>query len=299
MHLGELEIELISDGTTWVDPGGPFGLVPRALYQDYLAPNADHLVPQCLTCLLVRSQGLNILVDTGLGEKLSDKAAKLWRLQRPGGGLITQLESKGVTPEMIDIVINTHLHADHCGGNTFFEGDAPQPCFPNARYFVQRVEWGEASFPDVRTKATYLAENFQPLLASGRMTLLHGDQEITDHVRCVVAPGHTRGHQVVVLESGDWRGLFVSDLATFAVHFKRTSWVTAFDVEPLENIRTKTLWQRWAVEHDAWLFFIHDTQYPIARLVERDGRYDLDAVEMARPLIDSLPTPQQPSGSSG
>lgn len=298
MQIHDLEIELISDGTTWVDPGGPFGLVPRALFQEYLMPDDLNTVPQCLTCMLVRSSGLNILIDCGLGSKLSEKAERLWQLERPGGGLISQMKAKGILPEKIDVVINTHLHADHCGGNTYSQDGEFLPSFPNARYIVQRMEWADASFPNARTRATYLVENFQPLVKSGHMTVLHGNVQITEHVRCVVAPGHTRGHQVIVLQSGDWTGLFVSDLATYAVHLERLSWVTAFDVEPLVNIRTKKTWQKWALEREAWLFFIHDPVYPIARLEERDGRIQLTPVQAAQPLIDSLPIPQRLRGSS-
>jgi glyoxylase-like metal-dependent hydrolase (beta-lactamase superfamily II) len=96
--------------------------------------------------------------------------------------------------------------------------------------------------------------------------LLHGDGEITDQVRCVVTPGHTRGHQSVVLESGDWRGLYLADLASYALHFERSSWMTAYDVDPLETLRTKVVWRRWAVEHQAWLFFEHDAALPVGRL---------------------------------
>jgi glyoxylase-like metal-dependent hydrolase (beta-lactamase superfamily II) len=192
------------------------------------------------------------------------------------------------------LVIDTHLHWDHCGGNTRLEGDRILPVYPNAEYLVQRMEWADASHPDARTRGTYFKENFEPLLASGKLRLLHGDMQITSHIRCVVTPGHTRGHQSVLIEAGDWRGLFVSDMASFAIHMAKTAWVTAFDVEPLENIRTKQRWQQWALEHDAWLFFIHDPQMPVARLTQEDGRLQIVARAEAAELTDALPNPLQP-----
>jgi glyoxylase-like metal-dependent hydrolase (beta-lactamase superfamily II) len=291
MHIGDLEIHLVSDGHVWVDPGGPFGLVPRALYQTVIPPNADNLVPELLTCLLVRSEGRTILVDTGLGPKLDEKAQARWGVERPQGGLADGLARLGVGPDEVEVVICTHLHSDHCGGNTGLEGERVVPVFPRAEYLVQRMEWADASHPNVRTRGTYFAENFAPLLAEGRLRLLHGEQAVTSQVRCVLTPGHTRGHQAVLLSSGGWRGLFVSDMATFAVHMARAAWVTAFDVEPLENIATKQRWQRWALETGAWLFFIHDPRTPVGRLVERGGRVEVAAVAEAQPLIDSLPTP--------
>jgi glyoxylase-like metal-dependent hydrolase (beta-lactamase superfamily II) len=293
MQIGDIEIYLVSDGTVWVDPGGPFGLVPRLLYEGIVQPDDRNLVPETLTCLLVISEGKRILVDTGLGSKLDEKTAGRWGLERPGGGLVDGLARIGIDPEAIEVVICTHLHSDHCGGNTYFEGEELLPTFPNAEYFVQRMEWADASHPDARTRGTYFAENYAPLIADGRLRLLHGDKHITSHVECVVTPGHTRGHQAVLLKSGDWRGLFVSDMATYSIHMARTSWVTAFDVEPLENIATKQRWQRWALENDAWLFFFHDPEKPVARLVEDGGRLEIVRVDEAQPITDSLPTPLQ------
>ncbi len=273
MHrIGELEIAVLHDGTVWVDAGGPFGLVPRNLFERHITPTAENLIPMVLNCLLVRSQGKTILIDTGLGNKLSEDEALQWGLEREGGGLIGNLASLGLAPDDVDIVINTHLHADHCAGNTGLIDGEMRPVFPRAEYWVQRMEWAEASHPDARTRGTYFGQNFAPLLSQGRLKLLHGDTRVTDGVHCVVTPGHTRGHQSVLLQDGDWRGLFVADMASYGVQMARTSWLTAYDVYPLENIRTKQRWQHWALENEAWLFFQHDPQITIARLVEEDGR---------------------------
>lgn len=273
MHrIGELEIAVLHDGTVWVDAGGPFGLVPRNLFERHITPTAENLIPMVLNCLLVRSQGKTILIDTGLGNKLSEDEALQWGLEREGGGLIGNLASLGLVPDDVDIVINTHLHADHCAGNTGLIDGEMRPVFPRAEYWVQRMEWAEASHPDARTRGTYFEQHFAPLLSQGRLKLLHGDTRVTFGVHCVVTPGHTRGHQSVLLQDGDWRGLFVADMASYGVQMARTSWLTAYDVYPLENIRTKQRWQHWALENEAWLFFQHDPQITIARLVEEDGR---------------------------
>jgi glyoxylase-like metal-dependent hydrolase (beta-lactamase superfamily II) len=273
MHrIGALEIAVLHDGTVWVDAGGLFGLVPRNLFERHIKPTSENLIPMALNCLLIRSQGKTILIDTGLGNKLSEDAALQWGLERETGGLIENLASLGVTPEDIDIVINTHLHADHCAGNTLLIDGEARPAFPRAEYWVQRMEWAEASHPDARTRGTYFDQNYSPLLAQGQLKLLHGDTRVTDGVHCVVTPGHTRGHQSVLLQDGDWRGLFVADMASYGIQMARTSWLTAYDVYPLENIHTKQRWQRWALENEAWIFFQHDPKITIARLVEEDGR---------------------------
>jgi len=290
MNVGPLEIEWVSDGRVWVDPGGAFGLVPKALYERYWPPNEEHLIPMSLHSLVVRARGTTVLIDTGLGTKLSPKAAKLWRLERPQGGLLEGLRRIGLDREDIDVVINTHLHADHCSGNTMLVDGELHPTFPNAEYWVQRMEWADASHPDARTKATYLLENFQPLLRNGQLRLLHGDTRLNDHIRCVVTPGHTRGHQSVILEAGDWRGLFVADMASFAIKMAKTAWVSAYDVLPLENVATKERWQRWALEHDAWLFFEHDGSMPVARLERRGEKLGLAPVAWGEIKSASIPT---------
>jgi glyoxylase-like metal-dependent hydrolase (beta-lactamase superfamily II) len=296
MKLEGIEIHLLSDGCVRADAGGPFGLVPRRLSQRWYRPDRDNTVPMVLLSLLVRTEGKTILVDTGLGGKLTPEEARLWRIERENGGLLEALRNVGVAPEDVDIVINTHLHADHCGGNTWYEEGVLTPTFPRARYCVQRIEWAEASHPDARTRGTYLPENFTPLVREGRMQLLHGDTPITDHVRCVVTPGHTRGHQSVILQAGGWRGLFVADMASFAIHMERAAWLTAYDVLPLENLRTKARWADWAVDSRAWLFFQHDPERPVGRRVRRDGRATVSSIQGAEELTAGLPIPRPTRG---
>lgn len=289
MRFGDLEIDLVSDGMVWLDAGGPFGLVPRELFQRVFPLQPDNTVPMSLTCMLVRSRGKKILIDTGLGTKRKAEERERWRLVRAEGDLLQALAKLGISPQDIDIVINTHLHTDHCGGNTTYQGDAIVATFPRAEYWVQRVEWAEACHPDARTRGTYFDENFGPLMEEGRLRLLHGDTEVTDQVHCVVTPGHTRGHQSVRLRTESWDGLYLGDMATYAVHFARTSWLTAYDVLPLENVETKKRWQRWAIKKQAWLFLEHDPLMPVVHLVEREGRKDILPIEAAQPLIDPLP----------
>jgi glyoxylase-like metal-dependent hydrolase (beta-lactamase superfamily II) len=294
MQIGELEIHLISDGVVRVDAGGPFGLVPRPLYARYFQSASDNTVPMVLTCMLVRSEGKVILIDTGLGTKLDDQGVAHWQLERDGDGLLDALASLKLSPEDVDIVINTHLHSDHCGGNTRREGSQIVATFPRAQYLLQRIEWANATHTDARTKGAYLPDNFAPLIAEGRMQLLHGDTQITPHIRCVVTPGHTRGHQSVVLRSGSWRGMFSGDMASYAVHMARTAWLAAYDVEPLENASTKERWQKWALDTEAWVFIEHDPWLPVIRLKPHNGKLEAYAVEEAQPLIAGLPKLPRP-----
>jgi glyoxylase-like metal-dependent hydrolase (beta-lactamase superfamily II) len=290
MKFGDLEIHLLTDGMAHVDPGGMFGLVPRALYDAQAPVDDSNLIPQSLTCMLVRSEGRTVIIDTGLGPKLSEKEISNWGIDRPQAGLGANLRRLGVDPSDVDHVINTHLHWDHCGGNTQESTDAVTATFPNATYWVQRLEWADASHPDARTRGTYFEANFGPIMRAGRLKLLHGDTAFDRHIRCVVTPGHTRGHQSILLESGGWKGLFVADMASFAVHMVRTAWLTAYDVLPLQNIKTKSRWQNWALETGGWLFFQHEPRTPVCRLEAKEGGLALVEVEEAEELKHEIPT---------
>ncbi|MBP8973160.1 MAG: MBL fold metallo-hydrolase [Anaerolineae bacterium] len=274
--LGDIQIHLISDGVVWVDSGGAWGLVPRALWSRYLSPDEQSRVPMVLTCLLVRAAGKTLVVDTGLGDKLNRRMIELWGLERPRGGLLDGLIRLGVAPEDVDLVINTHLHADHCAGNTrFASGEAALVAtFPNAEYVVQRREFEDAMHPNERTRGTYFADNYAPLVERGQLRLLDGDTALLPGVRTVVTPGHTPGHQSVLFEGGGQSALFVADMASYAVHFERLAWMTAYDVEPLVTLETKRRWQQWALESGGLLIFQHDTQIAAAHYVEneRGGR---------------------------
>jgi glyoxylase-like metal-dependent hydrolase (beta-lactamase superfamily II) len=262
---------IIPTGRVWVDPGGAFGLVPKSLWIEHHHVDEHDRIPMDLNCLFIRSEGKNILVDTGMGDKLSEKKKKQWGLEWPEGNLIDNLGNHGISPQDIDIVINTHLHSDHCGGNTIYSNGEIFPTFPRAEYWVQRMEFAEAMRPNERTKSTYLLENFEPLWKNSQLNLLHGDTNVTPKVSCVLTPGHSSGHQCVIVTQNDSsKVLFLADLASFAIHMARTAWVTAYDVTPMELISTKTFWQKWAIENEALLVFQHDTLTRLGTLIKND-----------------------------
>jgi glyoxylase-like metal-dependent hydrolase (beta-lactamase superfamily II) len=180
-------------------------------------------------------------------------------------------------------VIDTHLHGDHCAGNTVFNADAEDgiaATFPNAEYVVQRREYEDAMHPNERTRATYYSVNYEPLVRREQMRLLDGDTEILPGIFGVITPGHTPGHQSIRFESQGQHGLFVSDLASYAVHFERLAWMTAYDVEPLITLESKRRWQQWAVDTGALLMFQHDPKIQTARLVQQGNQRVIEPVSM-------------------
>jgi glyoxylase-like metal-dependent hydrolase (beta-lactamase superfamily II) len=277
MKIGDVELIPLSDGTTWWDGGGSFGLVPRVRWEKLLPPDAQNRVPMALRCLLVRTPQATILVDAGMGDKVTREMAEQqdFALERPNGWLVDDLARHGVEPLDVDLVILTHLHADHCGSSTRILDGQLVPTFPRAKYWVQQREWDDAHHPNERTRATYLSANFDPLEASGQLCLLNGEAPITRGVRVAVAPGHTAGMQAIVIEPpGSGQAVvFLSDLAFFRWHLERLAWVSAYDLDPMTTIETKRRWQRWLAERQAIIVFQHDPQVPVGRLIERDGRY--------------------------
>ena len=275
-----MELHIVSAGRTWVDPGGPFGLVPEALWKRHHKVNEQHLLPMELNCLLIKSEGKIILVDNGLGDKLNEKKMRQWHLEYPDGTLLENLARLDIRPEQIDIVLDTHLHSDHCGGNTMIVDGKVVPTYPNAEYWVQGIEWGDAMNTNARTRSTYFPENFLPIWEAGQFRFLQGDTQVTKDIRCVVTPGHTRGHQCILIERKNGPLLYIADLASFAIHFQRSAWVTSYDVEPLETIRTKSKWQKWALENKAKLIFEHDPTMLVGQLMQDDdGRLSMRAVD--------------------
>ncbi len=270
MQVGNVEFYVVSDGNAMSDGGAVYGLVPRVLWEKVTPPDDKNRVPTALNCLLIISQGKRILVDTGLGTKLDAKGES--NFGRTGGStLLAGLKKLGVAPKDIDIVIDTHLHADHAGGNTRYDGEKVVATFPNAEYWIQRLEMADASFPNERTRGTYFPENWEPI--RDRIRLLDGDTRVTDEVRTIITRGHTRAHQSVLIESGGQKVLFIGDIAARTVYLERMAWIPAYDVEPLETLETKRWLREWAVENHALLIFQHDPFVIMGCMLEDGDKY--------------------------
>jgi glyoxylase-like metal-dependent hydrolase (beta-lactamase superfamily II) len=162
-----------------------------------------------------------------------------------------------VAPEEINVVINTHLHADHCGWNTRYLGEDLVPTFPNAEYVVMQDEWDAAIAPNERTRATYLADNLQPVADKGRLRLLDGETKITDEVIVIPTPGHSAGHASIAIASGGEKALYIGDIAQVAVQLERTAWVSAFDILPQVSLETKKRVVEQAIADNSLLISVH------------------------------------------
>ena len=173
--------------------------------QDAVEPElpADELnrVPLAFNCYLIRTPDHNILIETGGGDKMDARARERMKLPPEPSRLPEVIAAVGIDPESIDIVINTHLHWDHCGGNTVLTGTGVVPAFPRARYVAPRGEWEHAHERRVRDAVSYIDANYDPLVESGRMMLVEDGHEVAPGVRMHRAPGHNRDMMVVTAES--------------------------------------------------------------------------------------------------
>ena len=272
--VGRFEIAVVSDGIFRMDGGAVFGVIPRTMWEPVVgSENVDsfHRVPLGLNCMLVRRGDDVLLVETGLGNKLEG-------VQRerifPGeyGRLLEQLSALGVGPGDVTHVVNSHLHADHCGWNTVREADGIVPTFPRARYFVQAGEYEAATHPNERSRAAYITENFGPLVGSGQLELVDGEKEILPGVHFIPTPGHTADHASIVLESGGETAIYIGDVAHHAVQVERPAWIAAFDVLPFVSLETKRKLFDRAVRERALLVCVHNEFPGVGRLTEQDGR---------------------------
>ena len=271
-RLGRLELHVLSDGQYYQDAGAVFGIVPRLLWERLRIPlNERHQMALGLNSLLVRSAGKTILIETGVGEK----ERPLAQTERPAGRtLLDELRDIDVAPNDIDVVINTHLHADHCGWNTRVGPDgAFVPTFPRARYLIQRGEWDAATHPNERTRATYLAENMLPLEAAGQLELIEGETSVTDDVTIIPTHGHTADHASVVLSSAGEKAIYLGDMIQHSIQLERAPWVSSFDVYPLEAMETKKAVVTRAIAERQLVIAVHCPFPGLGRMsANADGR---------------------------
>jgi glyoxylase-like metal-dependent hydrolase (beta-lactamase superfamily II) len=266
LTLGDFELSIFSDGTYPLDGGAFFGVVPKVMWSRKMESDEKNYVQSGLNSLLVRTGMHNVLIETGMGNKLSERMRKFYG--QPAQ-LLANLAAGGIAPEDIDIVINSHLHFDHCGWNTVRDAAGKiAPTFPRAKYYGPEGEWQYARRPSERDAISYIPDNYDPLVASGQMTLLKGGEEIVPGISVKTFPGHTASMQAVIVTSGSQTACYISDLIPTTAHIDLT-WGMGFDLYPLETIESKKRYYAQSVREKWLTVFTHDAKTPWA-CVERD-----------------------------
>lgn len=258
MKFGDFEIFIVSDGILGLDGGAMFGVVPKPLWEKLIPADDKNRITLGMNCLLIKTPEKNILVDTGAGDKEKDKFQNIYKINR-NGGLFSSLKEIDLKPGDIDIVINSHLHFDHAGGNTIQTGgNNYKPAFPEATYFIQKGEWQEGISPNERNQASYFNYNMKPLEKAGQLELIEGEVEITEGVRTLVTPGHTGHHQCIVVESNGQTACFMADLVPTSAHLK-LPYIMSYDLFPMKTLQTRKQLYPRIIEENWLMIFEHGT----------------------------------------
>jgi len=266
LTLGNFELSVFSDGTYPLDGGAFFGVIPKVMWSRKVAADERNYVVAGLNSLFIRTGSHNVLVETGMGNKLSDRMIKFYG--QPAK-LLDNLSAAGISPHDIDIVIDSHLHFDHCGWNTVRDSSGKiVPTFPRAKYYAPEGEWQYARRPSERDAISYLPENYDPLVESGRMTLLKGGEEIVPGISVKTFPGHTAHMQAVLVQSRGQTACYISDLIPTTAHIDIT-WGMGFDLYPLDTVESKKQYYAQSVPEKWLTVFTHDATTPWA-YVEKD-----------------------------
>jgi glyoxylase-like metal-dependent hydrolase (beta-lactamase superfamily II) len=289
--MGDFELSSFSDGTYPLDGGAFFGVVPKVMWSRKVTADDKNYVTAGLNSLLIRTGRETVLVETGMGNKLSERMIKFYG--QPAK-LLGNLAAAGVAPEDVDIVINSHLHFDHCGWNTVRDKNGRiVPTFRRARYYAPEGEWKYARQPSERDAISFIPENYDPLVESGQMTLLKGGEEIVPGISVKTFPGHTAHMQAIFIQSSvenpdisqttpdmghPKTACYISDLMPTTAHIDLT-WGMGFDLYPLQTIESKKEYYARAIPEKWLTVFTHDPTTPWA-FVERD-----DAGKMVAKLV--------------
>ena len=291
MFLGDYRVEIIPDTEFRLDGGAMFGVVPRVVWERVCPPDEFNRIRMQTNCLFVETPSEKILIETGMGEKWNEKQMQMFGVFRHQPFAQTLFDTTGYTPEEITIVVNTHLHFDHAGGNTIpnsrfkiedsslksnlgFEiqnSELMKPQFPNARYFVSKSEFEHAENPHERDRASYFKENWQPLVESGQLELKPDNYKVVEGLTLETVRGHSETMQTVRLNRGGQTLYSFADLIPTRHHLP-FAWIMGYDLYPVETLEAKKRLLPQALAENWLCFFYHDLDSPLCRLSEVDGK---------------------------
>ncbi|MCB9831207.1 MAG: MBL fold metallo-hydrolase [Planctomycetes bacterium] len=275
MKIGRWKLESIEAGSLRLDGGAMFGSVPKAIWSRAHPADEDNRIELSCRLLLADDGERRVLVDTGMGDKWDPKGASIYGLAEGHVGLRERLGAVGVDPDSISDVVLTHLHFDHAGGVSHRDQDGQlRPSFPRARHWLQHRNLENARHPNPRERASYLAENHEPL-AAVELELLQGECEIMPGLRVMPSDGHTVGMQIVAFEDGERSLTYCADLIPTASHV-HPAFTMGYDINAGLLIEEKARLMARRREGEHHLFFEHEPRGAAGRLVFADGRPRVD-----------------------
>ena len=270
VKVGRFEVYHFVENRFHLDGGTMFGVVPRMMWQKLIAPDEKNLIPMDNNLYVVRANGKNILLDTGLGDALTEQDRKVYNCWTPSN-MLPGLKSIGFTPDDIDFVFFSHLHTDHLGGAVRLENGRKAPVFRKARHFIQKKEWEDAQKPDERTDAVYLPDDLAALEEAKLVELIEGEAQLLPGLTLRLTGGHTPGHQGCIISDGGSTLVYYADIFPSRFHI-RTAYVAGVDLFPRETMKVKRELVPKVASEGTLIAFDHDLQVKVGRLEEKDGR---------------------------
>lgn len=272
MKLSKYNIDIVDTGIFALDGGAMFGVVPKPLWsRAYDKGDDKNRIPLASKPLLIRWDDKIVLVDTGNGTKYDDKFVSIYDVDIEKSDMDLALSKFGITPDDITDVIITHLHFDHAGGATKYEGKDIAPTFKNAKYYVQKEHYDWALKPTEKDRASFMNENYVPLYSNGLLELLEGEGEVFPDISVIPVYGHTKAMQMVKVSTDEGSILYPADLCPTAAHIK-TPFVMGYDNFPLTTIDEKKKYFPQAYEENTVIIFEHDAFRQAVRLEMKDNK---------------------------
>jgi glyoxylase-like metal-dependent hydrolase (beta-lactamase superfamily II) len=278
LQLGAFRLHLLSDGYFRLDGGAMFGVVPKPLWEKRAPADDRNRILMGIRPLLIQTGTQNVLIDAGIGDKMSAKDAAIYGFDR-AHALDQSLAAVDLSADDIDVVIASHLHFDHAGGFTIRENGVVRPKFPRARYIIRRGEWEDALHPHERNRASYFAENYVPLQEAGVLDLHEGDDELLPGITARRTGGHTMHHQLIEIQSGGRIAIFAADMLPTTAHLD-LPWIMGYDLYPMDTMAYKKQFLREAVEREYLVLFEHDPAIAAGVIREKEGRKIVEPVRI-------------------
>ncbi|HZT77038.1 MAG TPA: methylmalonyl-CoA epimerase [Vicinamibacterales bacterium] len=274
--IGDLELISVCDGFIRLDGGSMFGTVPKPLWERKAPPDDRNRITLAMRPLVVRG-ARTMIIDAGLGGKDDAKFHDIYGVDR-SRSLDDSLAAAGLSRDDIDLVVATHLHFDHAGGFTMRDATGRvRPAFPRAQYVVRRGEWEDATHPHARNRASYIADNYLPLMEAGVLLFVDEDQTIMPGVSVRRTGGHTRHHQMVVMESQGRSAAFVADMMPTTAHVP-DAWIMGYDLYPVDTLTAKQRFVADAIARGTLVFFEHDPNIAAGYIREANGKRTIQPV---------------------